>query len=234
VEKSDDGAIVVRRDGRFVVEDRGSEQPVQPDFGLKASPAKPRMRRRDPDESLSDRTIIAIAAVVIAIGFAFTALLPTMFERRSVDSTARVTPPTAARPAQTEQFGATQPVPNPAPAQVQAPALPAPVSNDSTSVAKTAPVSNTTGSAPSEKQAVGRATVAAPSPSTGKTTSGEIALTADEKAAVDRGRQALEKKAPAAAPRRAAPTRPALTAEEKAAIDRGLKELAKTTGQAKR
>jgi len=234
-ENSDDSSVPVLRDDRMVVEDRGREQRVQADAGLNESPAKPRNRRRKSDESLSVGTIAATMAGVIVVGFALTALLPSILTRDGVDSTATaVAPPASVEPFQTEQFGAIQPVPGPDPAQQPAPVQPAPVSNDSTSVAKTAPVLKT-GSVPSEKQAGGRVTgaeVLVPNAGKGAAT-GRTDLTAAEKAAVARGLKELKNTAAINAPRRSATTRSALTEEEKAAVERGLRELEKAAGQAK-
>jgi hypothetical protein len=207
-EKADDSSVVVVRDDRMAVEDRGREQLAQTEFGLKAPPAKPRNRRSKSDESLSVGTIAATMAGVIVVSFAGTALLPSILTRDPVESTTiAIAPPAVQRP------------PDARPVQLPAPDLPAPASTDAKSVAKTAPVLRTT-SVPSAKQAGGR-------------TAGPTDLTAAEKAAVARGREDLQNTAAVAAPRRPATTRPALTAEEKAAVERGLRELEKAAGEAK-
>jgi len=131
-------------------------------------------------------------------------------------------------PPQTAQSVAKQPATNPV-TSVPVPSRPAPAAGNSQPVANTASVSNQTkSSVQSEKQAVGRSEGAAvPGAATPAT---PTALTSAEKAAVDRGRQELEKAAPRVAAPRPAPVRNArnaLTAEEKAAIERGLRELEK-------
>jgi len=183
------------------------------------------------DETLSIKTIAACAAVVIAVGFGFVTVLPSLLTSTDQSTVALTPPPAAVPPAQTQPIEAAVPAPAPQPeaAQLRGTAAPSRASNTSTAVAKSAPASNEKLGASSQKQAVDR-TIAGSSKA-GSTTAGGIALTADENAAVGRGRQALQKATPAAAPRRAASARPPLTAEEKAAIERGLKELAKTAGQ---
>jgi len=175
-EKADDSSVVVVRDDRMAGEERGREHLVQTDAGLKAPPAKPRKRRSTSDESLSVGTIAATMAGVIVVSFAGTALLPSILTRDPIASTTIAIAPPAVQPHPTE---------------LPAPGLPAPASNDAKSVATTAPVLRPT-SVPPARQAGGRtAAVAAPRrPATTRS-----ALTAEEKAAVERGLRELEKAA---------------------------------------
>jgi hypothetical protein len=191
-------------------------------------------RSRNRDDSISDKTIVAITAAWVVASFAFTALLPSILTRPNVDFTALPISPAPVQPAQIEPFGVIKPVPDPGPAQLPAPVLPAPAASDSTSAAKTAPAFNSTGSVTSEKQADGPVTGAEVLVrSAGKAAASRPVLTAAERAAVARGRQELENTDAIDAPRRPAPTRPSLTDEEKAAVARGLRELEKAAGQAK-
>jgi hypothetical protein len=232
---------MVLRDDMMVVGDREREPLVQADAGSNGPPAKPRTRRRRSDESLSVGTIAVTMAAVIIVGFGFTAFLPSILKRDGVGSTATLTtppapvqPPPPVQPTQSEQFGATPPFRDPGLAQ-----LPAPVPSDldlhpesykAWSLTNLAPALRT-GIVPSEKQAGGGATGGALVPGAGKA-AGRTALTAAEKAAVDRGLQELETKAAINAPARPTSTRFALTDEEKAAVERGLRELEKAAGQA--
>ena len=248
-EDSDDRSIKVLRDDRMVVEEREREPLVQADTGTKASPAKPRKRRRDPDESLSDRTIVAIATAVVAMGFMFAVFLPSILTRPSADFTRTRSGAPAVRQLKIEPLSTTQraqvaapppaptvAAPPPAPA-APAPAVPAPAASvsNSASVAKSAPVASKEASAPTAKQAGNRARGAqALVPADGKAaTTSRGALTAAEKAAVDRGLKELQKGTVTKAPPRPASNRFALTAEEQAAVERGLRELEKSAQQAK-
>ena len=180
------------------------------------------------DEYISTKTIIRIAAAVIVLGLAFTAILPSLLTRDPAESTAAlVTPRPPAPPAQTEP--PSEPLPEPRPAQAPEAPPPEAASNEATSDAKTAPALRD--SAPTDVPADGRATEQVLLPSAGKA-AGRTPLTAEEAAAVNRGLEALQKSAATKAPPRSAPNRPALTAEEKAAVERGLRELEKS-GQAK-
>jgi hypothetical protein len=225
----DDSSIVVRRDDRIAVEEKIREQLIQTDVGLKASPAKPH-RLKDPDQSVSYKAIIAITAAVIVIAFGFTALLPSMFTRSGVDPTLTGTLPTPIHPTQIEPLADLEPVP--VPEQLPAPAPPAPVSNDSTSVAKTEPV---LGHVPSAQQAGGRVRGAEGivSGAAKGETANRTALTAAEQEAVARGLKELEKTAAINAQPRPAPNRFALTEAEKASVERGLRELENAAKQAK-
>jgi len=227
-ETSDDSSVRVLRE--MVAEDRGREPPVQTDIESNSSPAKSRSRRGKSDESLSVVTIAVTMAAVITIGFAFTALLPSILTRGVVESaTALVTSPAVTQPAQPEPVVAIPPAPAPRAVEPPANAPPAPLPNTAESVAKAAPALR--GSGAPEKQVAGRATEGALVPDAGKA-AGRSALTAAEKGAVDRGLQELENKAAINAPPRPASTRFALTEEEKAAVERGLRELEKAAGQA--
>jgi hypothetical protein len=228
----DDSSIVVRRDDRIAVEEKIREQLIQTDVGLKASPAKPH-RLKDPDQSVSYKAIIAITAAVIVIAFGFTALLPSMFTRSGVDPTLTGTLPAPIHPTQIEPFADLEPVP--VPEQLPAPAPPAPVSNDSTSVAKTAPALDKPGNVPSAQQAGGRVRGAEGivSGAAKGETANRTALTAAEQEAVARGLKELEKTAAINAQPRPAPNRFALTEAEKASVERGLRELEKAAKQAK-
>jgi hypothetical protein len=227
-----DGFIVVRRDDRTVVEEKIREQLVQADIGLKASPARPHPPR-DPAPSVSGKAIIAITAAVIVMAFGLWALLPSMLTRPGVDPTPADTLP-APIPTQVEPFADLQPVPVPEP--LPAPAAPAPVSNDSASVANTAPVLDERGRIPSAPQAgsrVGGADVLVPGAAKG-TAASRTTLTAAEQAAVARGLKELERMAALKAQRRSAPNRFALTEAEKASVERGLRELEKAAKQQSR
>ncbi len=194
-EKADDSSVVVVRDDRRTDKERRREQPVQADAGLKAPPAKPRKRRSKSDEFLSVGTIAATMAGVIVVSFAGTALLPSILTRDPIEATTIAIAPPAVQPRPPEQVGAIQPVPDARPVQQPAPELPAPASNDAKSLATTAPALRTT-SVPAAKQAGGRTAVAAPRrPATTRS-----ALTAEEKAAVERGLRELEKAAGQAKP----------------------------------
>jgi hypothetical protein len=231
-----------------VIEDLEREHQFRTAVGLMAKARN----RAHADETLDTRTIIRIAAAVIVLGLGSTALLPSILTRDPVESTVTLTTsPAIAEPAQPKQVGAAQPAPEPradplpaaapaapavaapvaaaaavAPPAAAATPVPAPPSNEATSVAKAPPILR--GSNTPDLKSEPRATTQ----SAGKADGG-IALTAAEKAAVTRGLQALEKRAAVTAPRRTASTRPQLTAEEKAAVERGLRELEKTAGQAK-
>ena len=230
-ENLDDSSIVVRRDDRMAVEEKIREQLIQTDVGLKASPAKPH-RLKGPDQSVSYKAIIAITAAVIVIAFGFTALLPSMFTRSGVDPTLTGTLPTPIHPTPIEPFADREPVP--VPEQLPASAPPAPVSNDSTSVAKTAPVLDKLGNVPSAQQAGGPVRGAEVIVSgAARAAASRTALTAAEQEAVARGLKELEKTAAINAQPRPAPNRFALTEAEKASVERGLRELEKAAKQAK-
>jgi hypothetical protein len=226
---SDDSSVLVLRDDPMAGEDRGSEQPGQTDSGLSEWVAKPRKRRSDSAESLSVGTIAAIMAAVIVVGFAFTAILPSILTRPGVDSTVSVvTAPQPVTPPQVEQFGAVQPAPDlapPAPLPTPVAPAPAPASNAAKSVATPPPALRPT-SVPPARQAEAAGVSAGKGPATGR-----IRLTAAEQAAVTRGLQELENKAAVTPPARPASPGFALTADEQAAVERGLQELAKAPGQ---
>jgi hypothetical protein len=261
-EDSDDGSIRVHRDDRMAVEDELAPL-FQTDIGQADSApdepsAKPRRRRRESDESLSIRTIALTMAAVIAVGFGFTALLPSMFTRPAVDSTTVITTsPPLPRPApvQPEQVVTVPPAPAPSPVQPQAappapspvqpqaaappaPALnpvreqaaapPAPAPSNTKAVARAAPVVTERASGSEEKQVAPRELRDSLIPGTA---TGRITLTAAEKEAVERGLQALKNSATASAPPRPAAARFALTDAEKEAVERGLRELDKAPGQ---
>jgi hypothetical protein len=230
-EPSDAGAIKVLRDDKMLVEDQATKQPSQADIGSDASPAKPRKRRRHPDDPLSNNEIIAVAAAVIVVSFTFTALLPSLLTRPGGDSTeAIVTLPASVQRPQSAQLGATTPALERASVQLRGSAGPTRASGEPTTVARTAPVLNEKARAPSNDRAKGEGLV----PSSGqRTETGRIALTAAEKAAVTRGVKELENTAAIEAPRRPAPALSALTEAEKAAVERGLRELEKAAGESK-
>jgi hypothetical protein len=174
---------------------------------------------------VSNKAIIAIAAVVIGIGFGVTALLPYVLTRPVVDPALTGSSPA---PIQIEPFADMEPVSAPGLARLPAPVPPAPVPNDSTSLTKAAPALGTTGGVPTAQQAGGRAKEAeALVPAAKGTAASRTVLTAAEQAAVDRGLKELEKTAAIRARPRPAPNRFALTEAEKASVERGLRELEK-------
>jgi hypothetical protein len=183
------------------------------------------------DEYISTKTIIRIAAAVIILGLAFTAILPSLLTRNPVEYTAGViTPAPSAPPAEAKLPSVAQPLPGPPPAQAPEALPPEAASNEATSVAETAPALSD--SAPTDVPADGGAREQVLLPSAGKA-AGRTPLTAEEAEAVNRGLQALAKGAATKGPPRSAPGRLALTAEEQAAVERGLRELEKS-GPAKR
>lgn len=235
----------VRPHDKIVLEELEREHQFKAALGLMA---KTRSRPRA-DETIDTRTIIRVAAAVIVLGLGFTALLPSILTRDPADPTVTLTtsaPPALAAPAQTEQTAVAPPVPAPPPAPLPtvapapAPVAPAPnaqaapAPKDIASVAKTTPALRGTNApaALAQSRATERASI-----SDGGKAAGGLALTAEEKAAVARGLQALEKQAPVPGLEKqaavGAPRRPGLTAEEQAAVERGLRELEKTAGQAK-
>jgi len=213
------------RNDKIVIEELEREQQFRMALAKQASRPK-----YSDDENISTKTIIRIAAAVIALGLVFTAILPSLFTRDPVEYTAGViTPLPPAPPAQAEPPSVAQPVPDPRPAQAPEARPPEAVPNEAASDAKAAPALRD--GAPTDVPADGGATEQVLLPSAGK--AGRTPLTAEEAAAVNRGLEALQKSAATKAPPRSAPNRPALTADEKAAVERGLRELAKT-GQTKR
>lgn len=212
------------RNDKIVIEELEREHESRMALGS----AKPANRPKySDDEYISTKTIIQIAAAVIALGLAFTAILPSLFTRDPVEYTAGVITPAPPAPrAEAEAPSVAQPLPDPRPAQAPEAPPPEAASNEATSVAKTAP--GLRGSAPADVPADGRAVEQVLLPSAGKA-AGRTPLTAEETAAVNRGLEALQKSAAAEAPPpRSAPNRPALTAEEQAAVERGLRELEKS------
>jgi len=162
--------------------------------------------------------VVLIGAIAVTVANStFRLGRVTMDERRAVDRTQ--TPINSAASFQqpeVKQSGVLESVPAPAP--------PARVSNDPTSRARTAPVLDKTGSVASA-QAGGRVTgaeVLIPDAERRRT-----ALTAAEKAAVDRGLKELEITATNNPPLRPALNGFALTEAEKASVERGLRELEK-------
>jgi hypothetical protein len=229
-EKNSDRVTKFLNNDKIVIEELEREHKFKMALGLSKQANRPKY---SDDEYISTKTIIRIAAAVIVLGLAFTAILPSLLTRNPVESTVElVTSPSTAPPAQTEQRSVAQPIPGPRPAQAPRAAPAAPASN--ASVAKTAPALR--GSAPTDVPADDRAKEQVLLPSAGKA-AGRTALTAAEAAAVNRGLEALQKSAATkeppspvtnAPPPRAASGRPALTAEEQAAVERGLRELEKT------
>ena len=167
------GTQHVLGDHKAVAEDRGRAQSVQADSGLKAPPAKPRKRRSKSDKSLSVGTIAATMAGVIVVSFAGTALLPSILTRDPVRSTTIAIAPPAVQPRQTDA----RPIPPPAPE------LPAPAADDAKTTAAIAPALR--------PSSVPRSTAAVAAPR--RPATARPALTAEEKAAVERGLRELEK-----------------------------------------
>jgi hypothetical protein len=161
--------------------------------------------------SVAIATLIGAVAVTVANG-TLPALFSFIVTRPSIDRTQ--TPIGSAAPfgqPEVAQSGAIETVPAPRPAQLPAPIPSAPVSNDSSSGAKTAPVLDKTGSVP-PAQAGGRVTAAevfVPAAEKGLMP-WRTALTAAEKAAVARGLKELENTAANSTP--AAPAERAATA----------------------
>jgi hypothetical protein len=169
--------------------------------------------------SLAIVGLVGAAAVMVENG-GFTSLLSSIDERPSVDrSQAPISPAAPLAQSEVEQPGALEPVPAPGTAPLPPPAPAAPVSNDSTSVAKTAPVLDNTGNVPSA-QASSRVTavdVLVPDAENGTR---RTALTAEEKEAVARGLKELGLTA--------ANATPASQSEEAATAELNRKALADT------
>jgi hypothetical protein len=161
--------------------------------------------------------VIGAVAVTMANG-SFTALLSSIGASPSVDRAQ--TPTISAAPVQqpeVNQSGAIEPLPAPPPAQLPAPAAPAPV--DTASVAKTAPALDQTGSIPAEQanRPLTAAEILLLEAKRGSTL--RTPLTVAEKAGVERGLKQLDIRA--ATPQ----NRFALTPAEQASVERGLREL---------
>jgi len=212
------------RNDKIVIEELEREHESRMALGAAKQTNRP---KQSDDKYISAKTIIQIAAAVIALALAFTAILPSLLTRNPVEYAAGViTPAPPAPPAKAEPRRVAQPLPEPRAAQAPKAPPPAAASSEASSVAKTAPALR--GSAPADVPADGRATEQVLLPSAGNA-AGRTPLTAEEAAAVSRGLEALQKSAATdAPPPRSAPNRPALTAEEQAAVERGLRELEKS------
>jgi hypothetical protein len=231
-----DRSIMVPSDGRMTVEDERREQLFQTQAAFGGFPGEPSNRLRN-------RDIIAAAAAAIAIGFTVTAFLPSILTRASGDPVpVPVATPGPAQQPQPKQAGATETPP----AQATGPADPSSV--ESWSLVNTGPVLNQLGSNRSASQAQSqvakteatapnvakvapeiRTDVAGAEKSAKQEIPARMALSAEEKSAIERGLKELggSVATPALPP---APNRFQLSAEEQAAVERGLRELEKAPG----
>lgn len=140
--------------------------------------------------SLAIVALVGVVAVAVENG-SFTTLLSSIDTRPSVDrSQTRTSSAAPLEQPEVKQPGAIEPVPAPPTAQLPAPTPPAPVSNDSRSGAKTAPVLDKTGSVPSA-QASSRVTAAEGLVPDAENGARRTALTMEEKEAVARGLKEL-------------------------------------------
>ena len=189
----DETTPLVPRNDDSLVEGRRDAGPLRslPSNRSATKLRKTRGNRRD-DSRLSSGTLLAITAFLILESVAIVSVLPSILTRPSLDSTAaprNLSAPVQPLPTEQPDIGV--------PAPVVAPALPLPVSSEAKAVTKAAPVSDEEDTmAPADRKAAdrsGAAEIRVPSARGDRTT--RSTLTEEEKAAVARGIQELEREA---------------------------------------